>query len=573
MSAPGPGDPTPRSVLLLADAPEAQANTVRDHVGAFSRWSRHEFLVFNPSSGRDSRLLDLEAFDAVVVHYSLSVISEYHLPPAIREKLRRYSGLKVQFIQDGYRRIEEYCAHIRDLGIEILFTCWPSDEAARVWTPERLPGVQVLHSLTGYVPDELAALPPRVVADRPFHVGYRARPVPFWLGRLGQEKTLIGREFLARAAGSGLRCNIDTSEENRIYGSAWIEFLRSCRTTLGTESGASVVDFDGSIERRVRQHLAAHPGASFAEVEATILAPHEDRPRHATISPRVFEAASLRTALLLFPGPYSGIVRPWEHYIPLSPDFSNFDEVAHLLRDERYLAELTERAWRELVASGRYSYREAIREFDAAIEGRLGPPRGAHKLAYGVALLETSEPVRAVKGFAALGRRVAMEASLALRAARSDVGRRPAFRRIIEHRLRAGGGAPPWTRFLADLLRLAYLADAAGERAPRGFGLAAAFDPGTGKLVIRSVPGEEHVAGPVAGFSVHSAIASSIREMTWDHSAVGATLSLGEHVPPLPLGDDGVYPFTSIPWLAATAPDLLGPLLAFVSDRAGASGT
>lgn len=570
MSATRVADPSPRSILLLADAPEQQANTVRDHVGAFSRWSRHEFFVFNPSGGRDSRLLDLEAFDAVVVHYSLSVTSEYHLPRAIRAKLRRYTGLKVQFIQDGYRRIDEYCSQVRDLGIHVLFTCWPPEEAAQVWTPERLPGVRVLHALTGYVPDELAAAAPRPVAERPYHVGYRARPVPFWLGRLGQEKTSIGREFLARAEGSGLRCNIDTSEENRIYGGAWIEFLRSCRAALGTESGASVVDFDGSIERRVRQQLAAHPGASFAEVEEAILAPHEDRPRHATISPRIFEAAALRTALVLFPGGYSGIVRSGDHYIPLSPDFSNFDEVASLLRDERYLQELTERTWRDLVASGRYSYREATREFDAAIEPHLGRPRGSHQIAYGAALLETSEPVRAVTGLASLGQRMATGAALASWAADSGIGRQPVFRRILGHRLRAGGDAPEWPRIVADLLRLAYLTHA-GARATRGFGLAAAFDPGPGTLVIRSVPVGEQVAAPVVGFSVDSAIVSSIRTMIWDHSAVGSTLDLGAHGRALPLGEGGVYPFSAIPWLARTAPELLVEVLSIVCDRAGAS--
>jgi hypothetical protein len=554
----GPSDSTPRSILLLADVPDVQANTVRDHVLAFSRWSRHEFLTFNPAFGRDSRLLDLEAFDAVVVHYSISVVSETHLPPRIREKLRRYTGLKVQFIQDGYRRIDEYCAAIRDLGIRLLFTCFPPEEARHVWTAERLPGVRVRHSLTGYVPEDIISIEPRPMGARPYHVGYRSRPVPPWLGRLGQEKTMIGREFRARAEAAGLHCNIDTSEESRIYGAAWIEFLRSCRAALGTESGASVVDFDGSIERRVRDYLEKQPRATFDEVEEAILAPYEDRPRHATVSPRVFEAIGLHTALVMFPGEYSGVVRPWDHYVPLQPDFSNFDDVARLLRDVRYLEDLTRRAWREIIASGRFSYREGIREFDAEIAPLLGSSRVRTKVTYGLARLETSDPVRAVSGLGSPLRRAAAGAALTGWAARSGALYRRPLWQLLAHRARArrGTGPPSWSRFIADLLRLSFLLHVAESPGAVEFRLVAAFDAPTGLLRMRSVP---KTSAPTAEMPSMPAV---VRSLVWDHSRIGPRLALGRGRAEVSLGDGGVYPFWSTSWLAETAPALLEEVIA-----------
>src|SRR5205085_839423 len=90
---------------------------------------------------------------------------------------------------------------------------------------------------------------------------------------------------------------------------------RSSRATLGTESGASIVDFDGMVQRRVEDYLVRKPEASYDEVEQAILAPHEANARIATASPRLFEAAALRTALVLFPGGYSVVVgklaKPW----------------------------------------------------------------------------------------------------------------------------------------------------------------------------------------------------------------------------------------------------------------------
>jgi len=70
------------------------------------------------------------------------------------------------------------------------------------------------------------------------------------------------------------------------------------------------------------------------------------------MSPRVFEAAAVRSCQILFEGRYSGILEPMVHYIPLKKDFSNFEEVLRRYRDESIRRELTENAHRDLIASG-----------------------------------------------------------------------------------------------------------------------------------------------------------------------------------------------------------------------------
>ncbi len=52
------------------------------------------------------------------------------------------------------------------------------------------------------------------------------------------------------------------------------------------------------------------------------------------------------------------------HYIPLKKDWSNFDEVIHLFRDNSVRRELTENSYRDLIASGQYSYQQHIKELD-----------------------------------------------------------------------------------------------------------------------------------------------------------------------------------------------------------------
>ena len=52
------------------------------------------------------------------------------------------------------------------------------------------------------------------------------------------------------------------------------------------------------------------------------------------------------------------------HYIPLEKDFSNFDEVVRQAPRSRRSPNLTENAYRDLIASGRYSYGGFVEEFD-----------------------------------------------------------------------------------------------------------------------------------------------------------------------------------------------------------------
>jgi hypothetical protein len=136
---------------------------------------------------------------------------------------------------------------------------------------------------------------------------------------------------------------------------------------LGTESGVSITDFDGRAELKTRAYLATHPEADFWEVYEHVLNRYEGNLVENTISPRVFECVAHRTAMVLFPGEYSKALQPWAHYIPLQKDFSNIEEVVTKLRDLDFLNAMTQRAYCDLIESGRYSYQVMIKEFDKAV--------------------------------------------------------------------------------------------------------------------------------------------------------------------------------------------------------------
>ena len=84
-----------------------------------------------------------------------------------------------------------------------------------------------------------------------------------------------------------------------------------------------MIDFDGSLERRVHDYLSEHPAASSMKWRARSCEEHEGSAVINVISPRIFEAAAAsRTTLVLFPGELLGAVEPWVHYIPLDRDFA-----------------------------------------------------------------------------------------------------------------------------------------------------------------------------------------------------------------------------------------------------------
>ena len=354
-------------VLLLCDFRPREAATVIDHIDAIRRWSRYDVFVL-PILGDLPDELPLEAFDALVIHYNLVMSVDTYLSPLARWRISQYRGIKAAFIQDEYRFVNSTVGVMRTLGIEVLFTCVPEDQVELVYPEAALPEMRrKVTVLTGYVPQELLSLPIVPYQDRAVDVGYRGRRLPAWLGRLAQEKVVIADRFLADAPAHALSTDISTSEDDRLYGDAWIQFVARSRATLGVESGASVFDFDGSIEQAIRNHLSTHPDASFEELHRLFLADVDGRIRLNQISPRAFEAAALGTLMVLYPGDYSGILTPRRHYVPLEKDHSNMAEVADAIHDRATWERITGQARDEVALNPRYSFQAMVEAMDDAL--------------------------------------------------------------------------------------------------------------------------------------------------------------------------------------------------------------
>ncbi len=324
---------------------------------------------FLPGADDEQGAIDLNAFDAVAIHYSIRVSLEEHLSRGVAEALTLYHGPKLLFIQDEYDTTEVARGWIERLGVDAVFTNVPLAFLDQVYPRSRFPDVEFIPTLTGYVPEDNSlsgfALP---LEDRETLIGYRGRRLPYQYGDLGFDKYRIGVDIKRLAQARNLLIDIEVDDSRRIFGDDWYRFLGSCRATLGTESGANVFDFDGSLKELADQHS----DLPYEEFRARYLIGHEGKFRMNQISPKIFEAIRLRTALILFEGEYSGVVKPDRHFIPLRKDYSNIDDVFAKVSNLDYLRELTARAYREVIDSQTYGYGAFINGVDEYLDRRFG---------------------------------------------------------------------------------------------------------------------------------------------------------------------------------------------------------
>lgn len=368
-----------RVAILYDSVRSLHVDTIKSHLEAFGQYSSHT-ITYVPATAsfwnlppeRTPQFVDFAFFDVVVVHYSVRLSVWDHLDQGIASSLESFNGFKVLFVQDEYEGTEITRQWMDRLQFNLVYTCIPEDDRELVYPSYRYPSTIFLTTLTGYVPAttviEQFAKP---LSDRKCLIAYRGRALPKIYGDLGQEKYLIGVEMKRIAAEFDVQVDIEVDDSKRIYGTDWFRFLGSSRATLGTESGANIFDFDGSLQAAIARLELKNPNITYEEVSTKLLSPHEGVVKMNQISPKIFEAILMRTALVLFEGHYSNVIIANKHFFPLKKDFSNAGEIIVQLQDDSLVQKMTDRAYQDIILSGKYSYQSFIRLFDDNLDQRI----------------------------------------------------------------------------------------------------------------------------------------------------------------------------------------------------------
>jgi hypothetical protein len=541
---------------------------------------------------------DFSAFDVILLFWSIYYPGAA-LSGQLREKIAKSSAIKVLFLQDEYRHVRLYNKIMNELGVAVMFTCVAEKDHKIFYPPELIPSLQAIYSvLTGYIPSYLESCQPKPNPQRSIDIGYRSRSVPYYLGDLGREKTVIAQKFQEIALEYGFRADISVREEDRIYGDAWVKFLKSSRFVLGSPSGASVIDFTGEIARNCERHLALYPNASYEDVKQRFFADVDGKFVIDTVSPRIFESTALGCTMLMHEGYYGGILEADRHYICIKKDYSNIQEVITQMRDERYCLQISRNAYQELIASQKYSYREFAKWFDRVLDGHVHPSARASvpsKFSYyarnylidGQALIPYSDGVYSLPFSSLIEKYHMMKKSLhhiSICFQHAEIRQllgRYIFNKYIE---RLSGSHPEPKPVLMDLARMSILSQVILDgkkritgnfrirldaKANKGMLRFVSYRPpeNEGELKADILPARKPRVSLDAD-SIVSAMSQGKLLIEWDHSPVATNLEFNfrsEHHT-LDMGLDGHYKFQGIGMLSKHFPGMVAGVLRPILD-------
>lgn len=347
-------------------------STYRSHLESLSRYSSHQCFHFNTARPSAPAYIASLNPDLVVFHYTF--LAHRQVPEDFAEHCKRVvftKGMdcpKVLVPHDEQAHADLLVSFCRDFGISHVMTPAPPEEWRNIYRGLDFETTKFQRVLTGYIDDATVqrhAAWSAAERDRPIDIGYRSWSTGPYYGRHGMLKRQIGEVFAAAAVQHGLSTDISGRPQDAKLEEEWFEFLLDCRYTIGVEGGSSVFDYDGSIASRTKQYLADHENASFQEVEAACFPEADGRFNYRLLGPRHLEAAVTRTGQALIEGEYAGALKPGVHYLEIKRDFSNLDHVVEMMKDEDLRLSMVERAYQDVVESGKFSYQSFAQQVHA----------------------------------------------------------------------------------------------------------------------------------------------------------------------------------------------------------------
>ncbi len=336
----------------------------------------HQTLYLNVQQGVPGFVKNLH-FDAIILHTTLLCARWACFFDEIAAQiawLRHSDAVKIALPQDEYDHAAVLDEWLESLGVQVIGSNFGEDVRALLY-PRMHKQARFMKCLTGYIdPAPVAEFAGKMVQikDRPLDIVYRAAHLPFWFGSQGQLKHRLADIVARRADELGLRTDISTDPARTITSNHWFHFLGSSKTVVGCESGSSVLDPRGLIQKRIRELQAEMPKLAFEDVHRYLPADWDSQ-RFFAIGPRHLEAIITRTCQVLVEGAYDGILLPHRHYLPLRRDFANLDEVLAMTQDSALLEATTQRAYEDILESGKVSYASFARQLGEQFPRALHP--------------------------------------------------------------------------------------------------------------------------------------------------------------------------------------------------------
>ena len=348
--------------------------TIKENIFGYKKNLPGRVYLVNYVKGQPKYLIKIK-FDLIILHYSFLGLKFSH-PQLLLDygrKIKNLNGYKIAFPQDEYINSFYLNKFFNEAKVDQIFTLFISKKEIEKVYPINETGINKINTvIPGYVFEESLIQEEKILSheEREIDIGYRARKNPFWLGEFSLRKWQIAEEFL-KVKKDNLVFNISTKTEDTFTGKSWHKFIQNSKFFLGVEGGASYLDSDGKTRDKVNRYIEKNPDASYDVIHQLFLTDKNRHINYFTITPRVFEAISFKTCLILMEGYYNGILIPDKHYIPLKKDYSNIDEVFEKMLDKNYVEKIVETAYKEIILSNLYTYKSHVKELLSLINTDL----------------------------------------------------------------------------------------------------------------------------------------------------------------------------------------------------------
>lgn len=357
-------------VLYIYSCGEYPARkTVSSFIYSFEKHSDHQIIYHNLSFCPLLPWYDKIQFDLIIYSHFITTPwnrARFLIKIEKLKKLNHQNCPKIAFFQDEYFNTDLTSKFIDELNVAEIYSVAPESEWVKLYKNAMSKEIPIRPYLTGYVDDE-DIVPNKSLSNRvnrPIDIGYRIgwpSSKIFRLGAFGYQKFDVAQKVLDHAP-DDLKIDIKMGEST-YTGKRWYDFLSKCRFTIGSESGASLLDHDGSINKCIENYCHHNPSASFKDAETKCFPDRDGNLNLRAISPRIFEAALLKTGLILIEGDYNGILKPGVHYLPIKNDFSNLVEIIDKSRDEKLRLAMVENTYNDLILSEEYRYSTFVKSF------------------------------------------------------------------------------------------------------------------------------------------------------------------------------------------------------------------
>ena len=354
-------------LFINHEALEKKKQQQYEFVNSFKKYSTNN-IIYNSIVVKNKIYipnLKLDNIDIICISWNVFGTLAYHSSNMsnnatdLVNKLKKSKIPIVVFIQDEYLYQQQKAQFLKNCNVTLAFVNIQIKDAPKIYNNT----TKFANYLTGYIPNIHFDITP--IKDRKTHIFYRGRELHYIYGDIGQDKANIGKYMKRYSKKYNLKQNIGWNENQRVYNKDWYSSLLNSKTTLVSESGCKVYNFEPR-NTIIKNILKDNPNYSYEEAKKDFNI--EPMYRACEVGPKIFEAIKLGTVLIMYEGRYQDIFTPGVHYIELKKDYSNIEDVIEKIKDDEYLQNMADRAYTDIIKNGTYTYEHFIKYVDSVIK-------------------------------------------------------------------------------------------------------------------------------------------------------------------------------------------------------------